>query len=389
MRTRHRVVFQDAADLSFLEAASVELVLTSPPYPMIAMWDQAFSRRDRQVASALREGDGWQAFGRMHDALDRVWREAHRVLRPGGFACIVVGDAVRSLRGRFALYPNHARILQALLEIGFTPLPSILWRKQTNAPTKFMGSGMYPAGAYVTLEHEHILIARKGAPRDFTAIEEKRRRHESALFWEERNGWYSDVWFDLKGTRQERLSASGRDRSGAFPFELAYRLICMHTIRGDTVLDPFLGTGTTLRAAAAAGRNSVGCEIEKDLRAEIFADPARWLPAARHRAASRLEEHRSFVAARRASGKTMLHESRRYGFPVITRQESELWIPLPAAARREAEDLWVVSYEEPPAPPAAAAPPAGGPAPPGRLPGRRRRRHPPPRQASFTWDESG
>ncbi len=369
MLTRHRVVFQDAADLSFLDAASVDLVLTSPPYPMIGMWDKSFGRRDRRIASALREGDGGRAFRLMHEALDGVWREAHRVLRPGGFACIVIGDAVRSLRGRFALFPNHARILQALLELGFTPLPAILWRKQTNAPNKFMGSGMYPAGAYVTLEHEHILIARKGGPRNFPTIEEKRRRRESALFWEERNGWYSDVWFDLKGTRQDRLSTGGRNRSGAFPFELAYRLICMHTIRGDTVLDPFLGTGTTLRAAAAAGRNSVGCEIDKALRAEIFADPAGWLPAARRRAASRLEAHRAFVEARRAAGKPPQHVSRRYGFPVVTRQESELWIPLPASARRDAEDLWVVSYDTPPDLCPGASPPAAGTAPPARRPG--------------------
>ncbi len=344
MRTQHRVYFQDAADLSPIPAASVELVLTSPPYPMIAMWDESFRRGNRKIAAALERGDGWTAFRWMHEALDRTWREVHRVLRPGGFACLVIGDAVRSLRGRFVLYPNHMRILQALLEIGFTPLPSILWRKQTNAPTKFMGSGMYPAGAYVTLEHEHILIARKGGPREFPSSEEKRRRRESALFWEERNRWYSDVWMDLKGTRQERFGRQGRTRSGAFPFELAFRLVCMYSIRGDTVLDPFLGTGTTLRAAAAAGRHSIGCEIDRALREEILSAPATWIGEAARRVENRLAGHFAFIEARRAAGEPLRHAHRRYGYPVMTRQEIDLELFLPEGIQATAKETLAVIH---------------------------------------------
>ena len=134
--------------------------------------------------------------------LTRVWREVHRVLADGGIACINIGDATRTLGDRFALYPNHARILVRLVELGFVPLPVILWRKQTNAPNKFMGSGMLPPGAYVTLEHEYILIVRKGGKRGFLSEEGKGLRRESAFFWEERNRWFSDVWSDLKGTVQ-------------------------------------------------------------------------------------------------------------------------------------------------------------------------------------------
>ena len=84
---------------------------------------------------------------------------------------------------------------------------------------------MLPAGAYVTLEHEYVLIFRKGAKREFKTEAEKKKRRESALFWEERNIWYSDVWTDIKGTEQALPNAVSRQRSAAFPFNLAYRLI--------------------------------------------------------------------------------------------------------------------------------------------------------------------
>ena len=105
---------------------------------------------------------------------------------------------------------------------------------------------MYPGGAYVTLEHEYILILRKNGKRKFTTQPEKQNRRESAYFWEERNIWFSDIW-DLKGIRQDIQQKDIRTRSAAFPFELAYRLINMYSVFGDTILDPFLGTGTTIR----------------------------------------------------------------------------------------------------------------------------------------------
>ncbi|MFW6335242.1 MAG: DNA methyltransferase, partial [Desulfosalsimonas sp.] len=111
--------------------------------------------------------------------------------------CVNIGDAVRKLGDSFSLYPNHSEIIRAFLSRGLTPLPAIIWRKQTNAPNKFMGSGMLPAGAYVTLEHEYVLIFRKGAKRQFATPAQKLNRKKSAIFWEERNQWYSDVWFDL------------------------------------------------------------------------------------------------------------------------------------------------------------------------------------------------
>ncbi|MCP4810196.1 MAG: site-specific DNA-methyltransferase [Proteobacteria bacterium] len=306
MKTRHSLTHGRAQELA-LDDGSVQLVVTSPPYPMIAMWDEVFP----SSSDALARSDGPAAFEAMHQELDACWAELFRVLQPGGLACINIGDATRSLGGQFALYPNHARILSAAMRLGFTVLPDILWRKPNNSPTKFMGSGMLPAGAYVTYEHEYVLVLRKGGKRAFTAKQAETRR-KSALFWEERNVWFSDLW-ELKGTGQ-KLSRGGRDRSAAFPFELAWRLICMYSMYGDVVLDPFAGTGTTLCAAAVAGRNGVGVDLDAALVAGFELE----LP---ERARPRLAAHRAFVADRETK-----HDNPRYG-AVVTAQERklELW----------------------------------------------------------------
>lgn len=138
----------------------------------------------------------------MHQELDKVWEECYRVIKPGGFMCVNIGDATRTINGNFKLYNNHTRILETCNKLGFISLPNIIWRKQTNAPNKFMGSGMLPCGAYVTLEHEWILIFRKGDKRKYKTSEEKLDRMKSSFFWEERNIWFSDVW-DIKGTKQK------------------------------------------------------------------------------------------------------------------------------------------------------------------------------------------
>ena len=242
---------------------SIDLVVTSPPYPMIGMWDEQFGLQDSRITEALANGDGDTAFDLIHQCLDKVWDEVWRVTKEGGIVCINIGDATRSCSGEFKLYPNHARIQTYLTSLGFSALPGILWQKQTNTPNKFMGSGMVPPNAYITLEHEHILIFRKGNKRVFGSEKEKQARHESVYFWEERNRWFSDCW-DLKGVRQD-ITGNSRSRSGAFPLEIAQRLILMFSIQGDTVLDPFGGTGTTSIAAILTQRNSVMYEVESEL----------------------------------------------------------------------------------------------------------------------------
>ena len=307
-----------------LADGSVQLVVTSPPYPMIEMWDEMFRRQSRAVGQALQSGEGFKAFELMHAQLDAVWQEVFRVLIPGGIACINIGDATRTLNGNFALYPNHARILSRMLTIGFSPLPAVIWRKQTNAPNKFMGSGMLPAGAYVTLEHEYILILRKGGKRVFEPSAQAQNRRESALFWEERNGWYSDVWMDLKGTRQNTADGDARKRSAAFPFELPYRLVNMYSARGDTVLDPFLGIGTTMLAAMASGRNSIGFELETEFREIIAARADHVLSLGNATIEARLHNHLEFVRSREQTKGPLKHRNRHYGFPVMTLQEKDL-----------------------------------------------------------------
>jgi DNA modification methylase len=263
----------------------------------------------------------------MHRDLDRVWAEVHRVLCDGGIACINVGDAVRTLGGRFQLYPNHARILVACRHLSFEALPSVLWHKTTNAPNKFMGSGMLPAGAYVTLEHEHILVLRKNGRRLFAAPEAKAGRRASAYFWEERNAWFSDLW-DPRGARQALADKGARQRSAAFPLEIAWRLILMHSVRGDTVLDPFLGTGTTILAAMATGRNSIGVEIDPALEAVVRGAAAGLKDEANALVRARLAAHERFAAQRVREGRALGHVNRPHGFPVMTAQEEELLVEL-------------------------------------------------------------
>lgn len=337
--------FASAQQMTGIPDNSIDLVVTSPPYPMIEMWDAGFGFQDPRIVQRIGDADGWGAFDAMHQALDAVWDEMCRVLKNGGFACINIGDAARTIGGAFTLYPNHARILTYLTRKGLTSLPVILWRKQTNAPNKFMGSGMLPAGAYVTLEHEYILIFRKGPKRAFTSDAEKLNRHRSAIFWEERNQWFSDVWMDLKGTPQKIREPGGqRKRSGAFPFELPYRLIHMLSVKGDMVLDPFCGTGTTLLAAMAAGRNSAGFEIDPGFREAIHARAAGILTAANARIAQRLEDHCRFVAERREKNGDFRHRNRSYGFPVVTGQERELLLNDLLDVREAGKDGFAVEY---------------------------------------------
>jgi len=344
LTTEHRVLYGDARDLGGLPEASVDLVVTSPPYPMIELWDGLFAALDPKVGEALARADGTAAFAGMHRLLDAVWAEVFRVLKPGGIACLNVGDATRTLAGEFRLYANHARVLQVCADLGFRGLPDIVWRKATNAPTKFVGSGMHPAGAYVTLEHEWILVLRKGGLRRFTTAEEKQRRRRSCFFWEERNVWFSDLW-TLTGARQEAGGQAPRRRSCAFPFEIPWRLIHMFSVQGDRVLDPFLGAGTTLLAAMAAGRGSVGVELDEGFREPIRRATGDIVGRARLLVHERLERHAAFMREREAQGRPGAYRNGPYGFPVVTRQERDILLPRLRAVRAAGEDAWTAEYE--------------------------------------------
>jgi DNA modification methylase len=312
---------------------------------MIQMWDEAFSCMAGGIRDCLEKGAGEAAFELMHGELDKVWREIARLAKDGAFVCVNIGDAVRTVGGGFQLYSNHSRIINAFKKIGFIPLPVILWRKQTNAPNKFMGSGMLPAGAYVTLEHEYILIFRKAGKRFFAAEAAKNKRRESAFFWEERNAWFSDVW-DFKGIRQNLGRAGVSRRSAAFPFELAWRLLHMYSLQEDLVLDPFAGTGTTLHAAAAAGRNSVGVEIDRSFGELIFggedlkADFNRVLE-------KRLKSHEEFMADYLSRGGRAKYTNAPHGVPVVTRQETGLCVRTIDAVTKDGAGTLRVRYKAP------------------------------------------
>lgn len=269
-----RLLRGDARHLDAVADGSVHLVATSPPYPMIPQWDEPFRRQ------GIRDPDGMRAF------LDEAWKEAHRVLVSGGLLVVVIGDALRTTDGEFRLWPNHADVLLSASRIGFRPLPYVLWKKPTNKPNAFLGSGFLPPNAYVTLDCEFVLIFRKGRLRHFPPHDA--RRAASRFTREERDLWFSQVWDDLRGARQ----TADRGRTGAFPPALAERIVRMFSVVGDTVLDPFAGTGTTLWAAARLGRDAIGVEWDAAAFAQlrrtarergVATEPGRPRPAARRR----------------------------------------------------------------------------------------------------------
>lgn len=333
METSHRIISGDSRTTTPSEA--VDLVVTSPPYPMISMWDSVFSELNPQIEKALDKNDGDEAFELMHTELDKVWENIAESIGEGGFVCINIGDATRKVDDDFQVYPNHSRIIDKFRDMGFSMLPDILWRKPSNKQNKFMGSGMMPPNAYVTLEHEYILVFRKGGTRNFDSTDV---RYESAYFWEERNDWFSDVWTGLTGVSQS-MEATSRDRSAAFPLELPYRLINMFSVHGDTVYDPFWGTGTTTIAAMITGRNSVGVEIEEELIEKFDADISEIPTISTDRLQKRVQNHKEFIASIEESVPTENHS-----FSVKTKQEADILL-YEVQSVEKIDGEYIVSYE--------------------------------------------
>lgn len=323
--TTHEIIIGSSNDMSSIPEHSVQLIVTSPPYPMIGMWDKMFCEQNPEIESDLNMGNGISAFEKMHDILNRVWNECDRVLIDNGFMCINIGDATRTVNGEFALYPNHSQVISHFLKMGYCVLPDIHWRKPSNSPNKFMGSGMYPAGAYVTYEHEYILIFRKGGKRVFKG-KEKLLRQKSAFFWEERNVWFSDLW-EIKGTSQ-MISApkSSRDHSAAFPIEIPFRLVNMYSAEGDTVLDPFFGLGTTSLACMIANRNSIGVEIDEEMAELAMTNLNRNANELNPMIDNRLQKHLFFIDSLPKEKREKCYQNRPHGFPVKTKQETEIEI---------------------------------------------------------------
>jgi modification methylase len=237
----------DARELDWLPDASVHLIVTSPPYWTLKEYND--------TPGQLGHVKEYEEF---LDELDRVWRHAFRVLVPGGRLVCVVGDVCLSRRehGRHYVMPLHADIAVRCRRIGFDNLNPIIWLKISNASfevengSKFLGKP-YEPNAIVKNDMEFILMQRKpGGYRAPTDDQRKLSMIEKANF----DRWFQQTW-TLTG-------ASTRDHPAPFPLELADRLVRMFSFVGDTVVDPFAGTGTTLVAAAQARRNAVGVEID-------------------------------------------------------------------------------------------------------------------------------
>ncbi|NVM36035.1 MAG: site-specific DNA-methyltransferase [Candidatus Lokiarchaeota archaeon] len=328
METEHKVYFKNSYNMSEIASNSIDLMITSPPYPMIEMWDQLFSSLNEEIKHSLEVEDSKKAFGLMHQELDKVWKEVARVLKLGGIACINIGDATRKIGKNFQLFPNHVQITNFFHNNDFIELPCILWRKPTNSPNKFLGSGMLPPHAYVTLEHEYILIFRKGSIKRKLPPKSE-NRYNSAFFWEERNKWFSDIWGDVRGTSQNLNKIHPkyrnlRERSAAFPLEIPFRLINMFSLYEDKILDPFWGMGTTSLASMISARNSIGYEINPNFM-ELFKKNMEKLRNLNNEInINRLLQHIEFIKKYREKVKDIKYNSVHYKFPVITRQETDI-----------------------------------------------------------------
>lgn len=323
METIHSIYIGASQHMTSTENNSVDLIVTSPPYPMIKMWDDIMAKQNPDIINHL-ENNPEKAFELMHQELDKVWKECMRALREGGFLCINIGDATRTINGNFSLYNNHSRISKACIEMGFVGLPNIIWRKQTNAPNKFMGSGMLPCGAYVTLEHEWILVFRKGIKRNYKKEAEKSIRRNSSFFWEERNKWFSDLW-EIKGVKQKISNSQTRERNASYPLEIPYRLINMYSQQGDTILDPFFGLGTTTIAALLTGRNSIGVDIDRTLEPYICANIENLKISQLNKfVLERYNNHLNFIKERESSGKEVKHFNDNLKCKVMTSQEVDM-----------------------------------------------------------------
>lgn len=342
--TSHEIIIGNSNDMSNIEDGSVNLIVTSPPYPMIKMWDEMFSLQNPEIKKDLDEGNGNSAFFKMHEILNSIWRECDRVLSENGFVCINIGDATRTIGDKFQLYSNHTQIINQFIDMGYSVLPDILWRKQSNAPNKFMGSGMYPAGAYVTYEHEYILVFRKGGKRIFKG-EEKSLRQKSAFFWEERNIWFSDLW-EIKGTSQNILSSkAGRDRNASFPLEIPYRLVNMYSIKGDTVLDPFNGLGTTNIACMISKRNSIGIDIDNNITEIALNNMNQNINALNDVTKKRIESHLEFIDLLPEEKKSKCYTNTSHGFLVKTKQEVAIEIEQLSNIKKK-ENVYICEYEK-------------------------------------------
>ena len=241
---RYKVVLGDSRSMTAVEDNSIHLVVTSPPY-----WQLKDYEAENQIGFH-------QEYDEYIAELDRVWGECERVLHPGCRLAVNIGDQFlrTSTYGRYRLAAIHADIIRGCVDLGLDFMGSIIWQKVTTMNTSgggvVMGSFPYPRNGIVKVDYEHILLFKKlgEAPRPDPAQKELSR-----LSTQDWNRYFHGHW-SFPGARQ-------KDHIAVFPSELPRRLIRMFTFTGETVLDPFLGSGTTMSAARELGRSCTGYEI--------------------------------------------------------------------------------------------------------------------------------
>ncbi len=246
-RPAAKIYIADSRAIPEIANETIDLIVTSPPY---------WHLKDYGVTNQIGYGQSLHAY--LKD-LYRVWSEAYRVLRPGARLCINIGDqfARATTFGRYRIIPLHAEIIAQCEAIGFDFLGSIIWQKKTtmnpSGGANVMGSFPYPPNGIIEIDYEYIHIFRKLGQSKRVTPEIKERSKLTKFEWKQ---YFRGHW-TFGGARKLGHEAM-------FPPELPKRLIKMFTFVGDTVLDPFLGSGTTVKAALELGRNAIGYEINRD-----------------------------------------------------------------------------------------------------------------------------
>lgn len=250
--TEHKIVFGDSRSLNKIKDKSVQLIITSPPY---------WQLKDYGTEDQIGFNDSYEEY---INNLNLVWKECNRVLADGCRLCINIGDQfARSVYyGRYKVIPIRTEIIRFCESLGMDYMGAIIWQKATTMNTSgggaIMGSYPYPRNGILKMDYEFILLFKKlgNAPKPT-----KEQKAASAMTKEEWSQYFSSHW-NFNGVKQLGHIAM-------FPEELPKRLIKMFSFVGETVFDPFAGSGTTSLAAKNLGRNSIGYEINKDFAPSI------------------------------------------------------------------------------------------------------------------------
>lgn len=249
MATKHKIIVGDSCNMAEVKNESIHLIITSPPYWQI---------KDYGNKNQIGFNDTYEEY---IENLNKVWEECYRVLYPGCRLCVNIGDqfARAATYGRYKIIPIREEIIRFCESINFDYMGAIIWQKKTTMNTtggaSVMGSFPYPRNGLIEIDYEFILLFKK-LGKSFNNVSEE-IKEQSKLTKEEWRKYFTGHW-NFAGEKQ------GNGHIAVFPEELPRRLIKMFSFIDETVLDPFLGSGTTTKVAAELNRNSIGYEINKN-----------------------------------------------------------------------------------------------------------------------------